>query len=214
MHTEYTLLMSLALDGEASAAEESRLRQHLAVCVQCAATWAQWRRWDEHLRAAPLLSPAPGFAQRVQQRLTIQKRLTRAQHRIWPGWAGVAAALIGFGALSLLLAGGVVVALWKTSNPLLASVLLSAVAQLASAAVWPLRSLTGVLAQWGVPACAPLGGFVAGIAALTGIWYRAGAATRRSVSGRGSPLTETCRLRRGIGKSVRLADCIALARRF
>ena len=72
MHEEYTLAMSLALDGMLTSDEERDLRAHLAVCASCRATWALWQEIDQRLTVSasqPAAAPTAGFSARVEERL-------------------------------------------------------------------------------------------------------------------------------------------------
>ena len=80
-HTEYTMLMSLVLDGEATAGEAVRLREHVAGCDACARTWQRWQELDRRLTAAPVL-PAPiDFSVAVAVRL--DERVAEQARRRW-----------------------------------------------------------------------------------------------------------------------------------
>ena len=72
MHEEYTLAMSLALDGMLTSDEERDLRAHLAACASCRATWALWQEIDQRLTVSasqPAAAPTAGFSARVEERL-------------------------------------------------------------------------------------------------------------------------------------------------
>lgn len=72
MHENYTLAMSLALDGMLTSEEEEELHAHLAACASCRATWALWQEIDQRLAASaslPAATPAAGFSTRVEERL-------------------------------------------------------------------------------------------------------------------------------------------------
>lgn len=111
MHTEYTMLMSAVLDGEATDAETQRLHAHVRVCVACAATWQRWRVVDRRLAVAPALAAPTGFAERVMARVD-EAELRRRRVR-WLGSGLVA------GWLSLMLAAALLVGLvmlWLQGN--------------------------------------------------------------------------------------------------
>ena len=67
---EVRQLIHSRLDDELSGAREVEFREHLAVCADCRAEWAQYRALIDALRgmAAPV-SPPPGFAAGVMERL-------------------------------------------------------------------------------------------------------------------------------------------------
>ena len=73
-HSEYTLWMSLALDGMLTPTQERRLQSHLAECARCRALWERFALLDDRLRAEPAVMPAPGFTARVEARLRAQRR--------------------------------------------------------------------------------------------------------------------------------------------
>src|SRR5512139_136178 len=80
-HTDFTMLMSLVLDDEATAAEAARLREHLAGCDMCARTWQRWQELDRRFTLAPV-QPAPiDFAASVAARL--DERMTEQVRRRW-----------------------------------------------------------------------------------------------------------------------------------
>jgi putative zinc finger protein len=74
MHTEMNELMQHLLDNEASAVETQRLQTHLAECGECAREWNALISVHRLLRAAPMLSPADGFAERVLNRIAAHQR--------------------------------------------------------------------------------------------------------------------------------------------
>jgi len=74
-HSEYMMLISLALDGMLSPEEKEQLDGHLEQCKGCRAQWVLWQAIDDRLRAAPVPVPAPGFSRSVAQRLAQQERL-------------------------------------------------------------------------------------------------------------------------------------------
>ncbi len=74
-HSEYLMLISLALDGMLDSDEEKRLDGHLEQCSECRGQWLLWQTIDDSLRAAPVPAPAPGFSRSVVQQLARQERL-------------------------------------------------------------------------------------------------------------------------------------------
>ena len=74
-HSEYLMLISLALDGMLDSDEKERLDGHLDQCSGCRGQWLLWQAIDDRLRAAPVPVPAPGFSRAVAQRLAQQERL-------------------------------------------------------------------------------------------------------------------------------------------
>ena len=74
-HSEYLMLISLALDGMLDSDEKKRLDGHLEHCGECRGQWLLWQAIDDRLRAAPVPVPAPGFSRKVAQQLARQERL-------------------------------------------------------------------------------------------------------------------------------------------
>lgn len=74
-HSEYLMLISLALDGMLDSDEQKRLDGHLEQCSGCRGQWLLWQAIDDKLRAAPVPVPAPGFSRSVALRLARQERL-------------------------------------------------------------------------------------------------------------------------------------------
>src|SRR5215208_1639577 len=77
-HPEFTILMSLVLDEEATVAESTHLREHLRSCDACARTWKRWQELDRRFTLAPAM-PAPSdfsivVAARLDQRVAEQTR--------------------------------------------------------------------------------------------------------------------------------------------
>lgn len=165
MHVEYTELMSLVLDGEATAQQVTALHTHTAVCSACAQTWGQWQALDTQLSAAPLLSPAPGLTDRVLARLE-----ERRHRRFWPGWLGaglfVTWIAIAFTVLLMLL-GGI---WWGVTHPLQASVVLSASTHLLSGFIWLVRGVETGLTGTGLSLWVGLGVCATGVVLLASLW--------------------------------------------
>jgi len=165
MHSEYTELMSLALDHEADAAQMAALHAHLKGCAGCAATWARWQAVDARFRAAPMLDAPPQLAARVLARLE-----TRRRHRFWGGWFGAGlfiAWLAVAGAILVALLGG---AWWGFTHPLAASMALSAGVRLLSSVLWPVRSAGILLTSAGLSLGAGVAAYVGLTCLLLGTW--------------------------------------------
>jgi anti-sigma factor RsiW len=165
MHSQYTELMSLILDDEASAEQTAEMHAHLATCQACAATWARWRAMDAHFRRAPMLAPSHDLADQVLARLK-----TRSQRRFWKGWLGV-----GIFLAWIAMAGAVVAALagviwWGISHPLQAGVTLSAATQLVSSFLWPVRGAAAALTSAGLPLGYGIAGYFGVTCALLALW--------------------------------------------
>ena len=133
MHDEFTSLMSLVLDREATPAQATALRQHVAGCAECAATWQEWQMVDARLVAAPLVLPPAslmvGVAARLAERNAQRQRRRRLASGLFLAWGGI------LGALWLV---ALVVIAWGYTHPLEAGLLLSSGAQVVT-------SLTGLL---------------------------------------------------------------------
>ncbi len=99
MHDEYTLMMSLVLDREATPAEAQQLQEHLRTCRSCAATWQRWQIWDRRLVVTPPLTAPIGLVERMAARLDFVE--LRARRKRWFGRALLAGSL-GFGGAAAL----------------------------------------------------------------------------------------------------------------
>lgn len=146
MHTEFTKLMSLALDHEADAAQMAVLQKHLAECAECAATWAHWQMIETHIHgwAKAMPSPTPGLTERVMMRLATRQR---RQYYSWLR-AGFLLAWLGIAAISLLvLALG---AWWGVTHPLQAGILVSVCTRVLSSALLSVRGAQTLLSGAGV----------------------------------------------------------------
>ena len=78
-HSDYLMLISLALDGMLDAGEQVRLEQHLEKCSGCRLHWLLWQVIDQKLYAAPTPEPSPDFSLKVSERLSRQERLRNMQ---------------------------------------------------------------------------------------------------------------------------------------
>jgi anti-sigma factor RsiW len=165
-HAEYTMLMSLALDGEACEDEELRLREHLRGCEECRATWQRWRELDRRLAYAPVMPAPVDFSALVLGQL--DTRVAQERRRRWMiaalALASVAAAAIAV--LALLIFNGWHAQLAPEQGPLAA-----AWAGLASTGGWALRSSSQFFAEVGAPTIAAAAGAVLCLTlALTMMW--------------------------------------------
>ena len=77
-HDNYQRLMSQALDGQLSPADETELMRHLDECAPCRVTWEAMSGLDDLFAGAALASPAQGFSARVMARVE-----TRRAGRRW-----------------------------------------------------------------------------------------------------------------------------------
>jgi hypothetical protein len=93
----FDALMSLALDGQLSADEESEFDGMLALDPSLADVWDEWQGVDFAFRTAPHVEPPRDFVASFEDRLVRQER----RRRVWIG--------AGIGAIALLLWSGLVV---------------------------------------------------------------------------------------------------------
>ena len=105
---DYQEQMSLWIDDQLTQNEIQEIEVHTATCLTCRASLEALKRLDRLLRAAPLVSPAPGFSNRFQARLATRQRRRRT-------WAGLltltlAALVLLMGAVAVLTVSGL--ALW------------------------------------------------------------------------------------------------------
>ncbi len=148
-HDEYTLLMSLVLDDEATDDEAKTLAEHVAGCTTCARTWQRWQEIDRRFTVAPM-APAPvDFSIAIAAQL--DRRLEETRRRRWfmfglaLTWlVAVLASGLAFGLangwhLQFLSAGGSVAALW---------------AGVTSIGEWVFRGVAGVVERAGTPTVA------------------------------------------------------------
>jgi predicted anti-sigma-YlaC factor YlaD len=152
-HAEYTMLMSLVLDGEACADEEVRLREHLRACDDCRQTWQRWRELDRRLLAAPVIPAPVDFSALVLAQL--DARVAQERQRRWL-IAGLTVAWLGavlIALVSLAVSNGWHLQLAPEHGPLAA-----AWAGLATTGGWALREFTGFLSNIGAPTIAAVTG--------------------------------------------------------
>lgn len=152
-HAEYTMLMSLVLDGEARADEEVRLREHLRSCEDCRQTWQRWRELDRRLMAAPVIPAPVDFAALVLAQ--VDTRVAQEHRRSWliAGLALASVSAVLFALLSLALVNGWFVGLAPDQGPLAA-----AWAGLASTGGWAAREMGVFFGEVGAPTVAAVAG--------------------------------------------------------
>ena len=162
MHTEYTMLMSVALDDEATPAEEQRLRDHLRTCAMCAGVWERWQAVDRRLEAAPLMIPSPTFADTVMARIEAQalrpKRARWMDTRLMLVW--LAAGLL----LALALSG--LLFYWGAQNPAQVSNIFFAALRGVGTATWILLGFLRLMGGVGAPMLAAVVGLLATLTCL------------------------------------------------
>ncbi len=165
MHSEYTELMSLALDHEADAAQMAALHAHLKGCAGCAATWARWQAVDARFRAAPMLDAPPQFAERVLARLA-----TRRRGWSWRGWFGAGLFVTWLAIVGVILLALLAGVWWGITHPLEASLALSAGTRLLSSVLWPVRSAGVILTSTGLSLQAGVAAYLGLTCLLLGAW--------------------------------------------
>jgi hypothetical protein len=181
MHTEYTALMSLVLDREATPQQVAGLQAHLAGCAACARTWQDWQGFHAKLSAAPMLIAPPAFALGVTARLETRRRQQRRRRWLASGllvtWGGMLCALW---ILALVLCW------WGYVHPVELSLALSSAAQVLSGTALLLRGLERTLGGFGGPSpvlwLCSLAGFTAALV-LVWVWAMARSAGWRGLSG-------------------------------
>ncbi len=66
--------------------QASELAEHLAGCQHCQQVQAAWLSVAQLFSAVPPLDPAPGFVQRWQERLAVDRALSREMRQRWQSW--------------------------------------------------------------------------------------------------------------------------------
>jgi anti-sigma factor RsiW len=166
MHDEFTSLMSLVLDREATPGQAAVLHRHVSDCAECAATWQEWQAMDVRLAAAPVVLPPASLMVGVAARLAERNAQRQRRHRLASGlllaWGGT------LGALWLVT---LIVAAWGYSHPLEAGLLLSSGAQVVTSLTGLLSGVQSFLHSLGEPVLALLSAcFVSLIAGLVLMW--------------------------------------------
>ncbi|MGE5602679.1 MAG: zf-HC2 domain-containing protein [Nitrososphaerales archaeon] len=165
-HTDFTVLMSLVLDDEATEAEARALREHLAGCDACARTWQRWQELDRRLAVAPM-APAPvDFSVAVAARL--DQRMAEEQRRRWfmLGLALSSIASMAVAVLALGLVTGWPIQLLPQSGPVSAG--LEGVLSIGG---WLFRVLASFVERMGTPTVAAgAGALLCVTCALATVW--------------------------------------------
>lgn len=154
LHSEYTILMSLILDGEGDDLDKVRLQQHLRSCDACASTWQRWQELDRRFVLAPLLPVPVDLAANIEIRLDLRLSEQRRQRWIMLGLALVWSVAVVFTVAVLGVVNRWDIQLAPDQGPLVA-----AISVFTSTGHWIWREVVGVWAQVGAPT----------IAAVTGI---------------------------------------------
>lgn len=164
-HADYTMLMSLVLDEEATETESARLRQHLAACDACTRTWRRWQELDRRLMLAPVIPVPMDFSVAVVARL--DQRMaehTRRWFMMALAFSSLFAVLVAV--LALGVANGWDVQLLPASGPMNV-----AWTGLASMGGWLIRALVEFVERTGTPAVAAgAGAIVCVTCVLATVW--------------------------------------------
>ena len=166
MHTDYTLLMSLMLDGEATPADEQRMREHLRTCGACAGVWERWQALDRRMVAAPHVEPAIDLTDKIMAGIEAQ---ANKRHRArWLG-SGFLASWLTVSLIGLAVLGWVI--FWSLQNPQQASGLLFAILKGVNVGSWVMFGLLRLLAGIGAPTLAAGIGLLATLTCMLGMLW-------------------------------------------
>jgi anti-sigma factor RsiW len=149
MHEDYTLLMSLVLDHEATTDEEDLLYEHLEGCPDCARTWSQWRSNDELFRHEPPLIPPDTLLAGVMGAI---ERSVRKPANPW--WYASGLLLLWSVLAASLVTAVLVCALWGVEHPQQISSAVTSAAQVLGALVLLSRQFASILRAAGESAVA------------------------------------------------------------
>jgi len=166
MHGDYTLLMSLALDGEATPAEESRLQEHLRTCTACAAIWDRWQILDRRLATAPLVAPPADLVAKVMAQVD-ERELRRRRAR----WFGSGLLVSWLGVILLGLAVTATLVILGTRYPQLVRTALAGAFEVIDGIGWLLIGLTTCASNLGAPAIAASVGLLATLTCILGMLW-------------------------------------------
>ncbi|MGD8465592.1 MAG: zf-HC2 domain-containing protein [Anaerolineae bacterium] len=162
---QFSLLMSLALDGMLAADEQRQLHQHLAGCAVCRAEWEAMQQASLLFDQPDMIGPPLGFAVRVERRL---ERQSQKQKRAFGGLAVLTSSLSLAGiTVAVVLLVALAVLAWSSLGPEGAS----AVSQVASGVGLMGKGATlflkELVARYVIPLLAVVG---IGLVVLIGIW--------------------------------------------
>jgi predicted anti-sigma-YlaC factor YlaD len=161
MHSDYTMLMSVALDDEATPDELQRLREHVRTCAACAGIWERWQVVDRRFEATPLATPAPNFADTVMARIAARS-LQRRQTRRYA--TGLVALSLAVSLLGLAVLGGLLY--WGAQNPAQVSSVFFAAMRGVGTATWIFLGVLRLMGGVGAPTLAAWVGLLATITCL------------------------------------------------
>jgi len=161
MHSDYTILMSVALDDEATPDELRRLREHMRTCAACAGIWERWQVVDRRFDAAPVMAPTPDFADAVMARIAAHSLQRRQTRRFASGLVALALAvlLLGLATLGGLLHLG-------AQNPAQVSGVFFAALRVAGTATWIFLGFLRLMGDFGAPTLAAVVGLLATVTCL------------------------------------------------
>jgi predicted anti-sigma-YlaC factor YlaD len=166
MHAEYTLLMSVALDGQATDAETHRLREHLRSCADCAALWERWQVMDRRLAAAPLVAPPEDLVDKVAARLEAHELRRRRARWLGSGLLASWLAVLLFG-----LAAAATLTIWGARHPAEVRMALVEMLRLVDGVSWLLIGLVTRVGRLGAPTVAAGFGMVATLTCALGMLW-------------------------------------------
>jgi len=167
MHAEYTMLMSVALDDEATPAEQQHLRDHLRTCAECAGVWERWQAVDRRLDAAPRMIPSAGFAGMVMARIEAQSLKPQRARRLN---SRLVAVLLAAGLLlALALTGSLLY--WGAQNPTQVSSAFFAALRGVGTATWVFLGFLRLMGGVGAPALAAGVGLLATLTCVFSILW-------------------------------------------
>lgn len=153
LHSEYTMLMSLILDGEGEDSDRARLQEHLRSCDLCALTWQRWQELDRRFALAPMVPVPVDLATSVAARLDIRQTEQARQRWFMLGLVLAWSVVVVFTVAALGVTNGWHDILAPDQGPLAA-----ALSALASTGRWLWREAHGVVAQVGAPIIAAMAG--------------------------------------------------------
>jgi len=167
---EFTVMMSLALDGLLDDSGRQALEEHVATCASCQAQWQAMQALSGLFEGADMVGPPLGFALRVERSLASQERKRR---RAFGGMAVLTSSLslagLTVAAVCLIVAG---ILAWQWLGPLPAVQQgTSALGQMASGMGLVGKGasffLGDLLLRYGPPLILGLG---VGLVVLLGLW--------------------------------------------
>lgn len=108
-YVDFTLLMSLALDGLLDEEEQKQFEADLTHYPALAEQWQLWQQLDAKLTNAPAAAPPPDFMQKFEMRMEGQRRRRNL-------WFGVTIGLLTVLMWSSIVVGGVAVGAYILDN--------------------------------------------------------------------------------------------------